>query len=203
MPQTPPPSLAAPSTDGLVATAAKAQRRGQRPPVELWNPPDCGPIDIRIAKDGTWFHEGTPIGRPAMVKLFASILKREGARYFLVTPVEKVEITVEDSPLHVQDLEVKGTGRGQEVRLRTLTDDVVTLGPEHALRVEFSPDTQEPAPYAHIHGQEPNALWARIDRKSFYRLVDLAQPAEHAGEDWLGLWSKDTFFPLIRCAELV
>lgn len=129
-------------------------------PVHLWTPPYCGEIDIVIRRDGTWWHEGAPIRREGLVQLFASILKREGERYYLVTPVEKVGIVVEDAPLLVTDLD--GT------TLITATGDRVPLGPDHPLRVEDPDGT--PAPYVLVRG----GMEARIDRKTFYRLVDMA-----------------------------
>ncbi len=103
--------------------------------MHLWNPPYCGEIDIRIARDGQWYYLGTPIGRQPLVDLFASILKREDGRYYLVTPVEKVGITVEDAPLFAWDVEAEGAGRDQRLTFTTRTGDVVTAGSDHAIRV--------------------------------------------------------------------
>lgn len=185
------------SADGLVAQIKAAGKKGP-PPVHLWNPPFCGDIDIRIARDGTWFYLGTPIGRMPMVKLFASILKREGDRYFLVTPVEKVGIKVDDAPLLAVDFEAEGAGEAQTLRFFTRTEDEVTAGPGHAIRVTRAAATGEPAPYIHIRA----GLDALIDRKSFYRLVDLGSHAVHEGTSWFGLWSSGQFFPVIPSAEL-
>lgn len=186
-----------PSAEGLAASAKAASRRGP-PPVHLWNPPFCGDLDIRIARDGTWFYLGTPIGRAPLVRLFSSILKREGDRYFLVTPVEKVGIRVDDAPLFAVDFEVRGEGRDQAVTFITRTEDSATLGPGHALRVERDDATGEPSPYIHIRA----GLEALIDRKSFYRLVDLCTHEVHESRDWFGLWSGGTFFPIIPSADL-
>ena len=186
-----------PSADGLVAQLRAAGKKGP-PPVHLWNPPFCGDIDIRIARDGTWFYLGTPIGRTALVKLFASILKREGDRYFLVTPVEKVGIKVDDAPLLAVDFEAEGAGEAQTLRFFTRTEDEVTAGPGHAIRVTRAAATGEPSPYIHIRA----GLDALIDRKSFYRLVDLGSHAVHEGTSWFGLWSSGQFFPVIPSAEL-
>ena len=186
-----------PSAEGLAASATAASRKGP-PPVHLWNPPFCGDLDIRIARDGTWFYLGTPIGRAPLVKLFSSILKREGDLYFLVTPVEKVGIRVDDAPLFAVDFEVSGQGRDQTVTFTTKTEDVATLGPGHALRVERDAATGEPSPYIHIRA----GLEARIDRKSFYRLVDLCTHEVHEGRDWFGLWSSGLFFPVIPSADI-
>ncbi len=185
------------SADTLAAAAKAASRKGP-PPVHLWNPPFCGDIDMRIARDGTWFYLGTPIGRAPLVKLFSSILKREGDDYFLVTPVEKVGIKVDDAPLLAIDFDAVGHGEGQTLTFTTKTEDAATLGPDHPLRVERDADTGEPAPYILIRAN----LWALIDRKSFYRLVDLGCHHRHDGQDWFGLWSAGQFFPVIPSSEL-
>lgn len=169
--------------------AQDAGRKGP-PPVHLWNPPFCGDIDMRIARDGTWFYNGTPIGRPEMVRLFSGILKREGDAYFLVTPVEKVGIVVDDAPFVAVDFAVVSEG----LAFVTQVGDRVVAGPDHPIRVERDADTGEPSPYVLIRRD----LWALIDRKSFYRLVDLG---EVAGE-WFGVRSGGAFFPLIAVAEL-
>jgi hypothetical protein len=166
--------------------------------VHLWNPPYCGEIDIRIAKDGLWYYLGTPIGRQPLVDLFAGVLKLEDGKYFLVTPVEKVGIVVEDAPLFVVDAEAAGEGQAQAVSFFTRTGDVVVAGPDHPIRVERDPETGEPSPYIHIR----RGLEARIDRKTFYRLVDLCTHEVLDGSDWFGLWSGGTFFPVIPTAEL-
>ncbi|WP_225029465.1 DUF1285 domain-containing protein [Xinfangfangia pollutisoli] len=186
----------APSADALAAAAKAAGKKGL-PPVHLWNPPFCGDLDMRIARDGTWFYLGTPIGRAPLVKLFSSILKREGERYFLVTPVEKVGIQVEDAPLFAVDFTAEGKGRDQRLTFVTRTEDEATAGPDHPLRVERAEDG-EPSPYILIR----NGLWARIDRKSFYRLVDLGCHETHEGASWFGLWSLGRFFPVIPSSEL-
>lgn len=199
MPQdTPRPAPTGPaSTDGIAAAARQAGRKGP-PPVHLWNPPFCGDLDMRIARDGTWFYLGTPIGRPALVRLFSSILKREDDRYFLVTPVEKVGIAVDDAPFVAVDFTASGTGRGQILTFETHVGDQATVGADNPLRVIRDPETGEPAPYVHVR----RGLEALIDRKSFYRLVDLATIHRVDGTDQLGLWSGGIFFPLIPAADL-
>ncbi|MGQ0611068.1 MAG: DUF1285 domain-containing protein [Paracoccaceae bacterium] len=192
------PPAPVPSADAL-AKAASAASKGRGPaPVHLWNPPFCGDLDIRIARDGLWYYLGTPIGRAPLVKLFANILKREGDRYFLVTPVEKVGITVDDAPLFAVDFAAEGTGRDQILRLVTKTEDEVTVDAAHALRIARDPVTQEPSPYVHIRA----GLEARIDRKTFYRLIDLGAHEMRDGARWFGLWSSGVFFPIIPSAEL-
>ena len=182
-----------PSPEGI-AEAVRASKTRGLPPVHLWNPPFCGDLDIRIARDGTWYYLGSPIGRPALVKLFSSILKKEDGKYFLVTPVEKVGITVDDAPFVAVDVEAEGDGPEQGLRFTTHVGDEATAGPDHPIRVERDPESGEPAPYVLIRAN----LEALIDRKSFYRLVDLG--AHHDG--WFGVWSSGTFFPVIPSAEL-
>lgn len=163
------------------------------PPVHLWNPPFCGDLDMRIARDGTWFYEGTPIGRPAMVKLFSGILRKDGEAYFLVTPVEKVGIQVEDAPFVAVDYEVEGTGRDQVLTFITHVGDRATAGADHPIRMARDPRTEEPSPYILIRER----LEALIDRKSFYRLAEIGVHEEHEGARWFGLWSQGVFFPLM------
>lgn len=190
-------NIVKPGPEGLAAAAARASGGGL-PPVEKWNPPFCGDIDMRIARDGTWFYEGTPIGRPALVRLFSTILWREGDAYFLVTPVEKVGIRVDDAPFVAVDVEAHGQGPRQDLHFTTLTGDQMVAGPEHPIRVVRDPTTGEPAPYVNVRRN----LEALIDRKTFYRLVDLGEHARHDGADWFGLWSGGRFFPVIPSREL-
>ncbi|MCA3507915.1 MAG: DUF1285 domain-containing protein [Rhodobacter sp.] len=185
-----------PSADSVLASAQAAAKKGA-PPVHLWNPPFCGDLDIRIARDGTWFYLGTPIGRPGMVRLFSSILKKEDGRYYLVTPVEKVGIRVDDAPFVAVDFEGEGTGRDQVLTFVTQVGDRAVAGPDHPIRVARDA-SGAPAPYILIRSN----LEALIDRKSFYRLADLGCHGDHGNESWFGLWSSGRFFPMIRSAEL-
>ncbi|WP_195820936.1 DUF1285 domain-containing protein [Roseobacter sp. MH60115] len=182
-----------PSAESLAASLTAAKTRGL-PPVHLWNPPFCGDLDMRIARDGTWFYQGTPIGRPGLVKLFSSILKKEGEKYFLVTPVEKVGITVDDAPFVAVDFEASGAGEDQVLTFETQVEDRAVASADLPIRVVRDPETGEPSPYIRIRAE----LEALIDRKSFYRLVDLG--VHH--DNWFGVWSKGTFFPIIPSAEL-
>ncbi|GGD45248.1 hypothetical protein GCM10011358_31210 [Sinisalibacter lacisalsi] len=166
--------------------------------MHLWNPPFCGDLDIRIARDGTWFYLGTPIGRPELVKLFASIIRKDGDAYFLVTPVEKVGITVDDAPFVAVDFTVQGEGRDQRLTFTTNVDDRAAAGPDHPIRVVRDPETGEPAPYVTVRAN----LEALIDRKSFYRLVDLGRHEPVDGTSWFGVWSGGRFFPIIPSEEL-
>jgi hypothetical protein len=186
-----------PSAENLASAAKAASKKGP-PPVHLWNPPFCGDLDMEIRRDGTWFYLGTPIGRPGLVKLFSSILKKEGEKYFLVTPVEKVGIRVDDVPFVAVDFTAEGAGRAQAITFRTQVEDEVTAGPENPIRVERHPETGEPSPYVMVR----RGLEARIDRKSFYRLIEIGDHAPHEGESWFGLWSGGMFFPLIPSREL-
>lgn len=187
-----------PSAENLAAAAKSAGRKGP-PPVHLWNPPFCGDLDMEIRRDGTWFYLGTPIGRHALVKLFASIIRRDGDDYFLVTPVEKIGIRVVDAPFVAVDADATGTGRDQALTFTTNVEDVVTAGPDHPIRVTRAPGTGEPSPYILIRRN----LEALIDRKTFYRLIDLGRHETHEGASWFGLWSAGVFFPVIPSAELV
>ncbi len=181
------------SAESIARSARAAKSRGL-PPVHLWNPPDCGDLDMRIARDGTWFYMGTPIGRPELVRLFSTILRKDGDRFVLVTPVEKVGISVDDAPFVAVDFEREG----EDLRFITNLGDEAVAGEAHPIRVERDPQTGEPSPYVLIRDR----LEALIDRKSFYRLVEIGEHAEHEGESWFGLRSGGVFFPIIPSAEL-
>jgi hypothetical protein len=186
-----------PSAEALASAARAAARKGPAP-VHLWDPPFCGDLDIRIARDGTWHYLGTPIGRQALVRLFSSILKREDDRYYLVTPVEKVGIVIDDAPFVAIDFTVEGEGRAQRLTFETHVGDVVAAGPEHPIRASRDPETGEPSPYVTVR----RGLEALIDRKSFYRLAEIGCEHEVDGVAQFGLWSDGSFFPLIPAAEL-
>lgn len=162
-------------------------RGGKRLPVEQWHPNHCGPSDMRIAADGTWFHAGSPIGRKELVRLFSSILRREpDGSHVLVTPAEKLDIEVEDAPFIAVDADWEGEGRDRRILFRLNTEDVVACGPEHALDVQIDGEGS-PRPYLHVRG----GLMALVNRATFYRLADLAL-AEAANPP--GLWSDGAFF---------
>ncbi|WP_443191364.1 DUF1285 domain-containing protein [Pseudomonas indica] len=175
----------------LLAQIPKTEKKGL-PPVHLWNPDFCGDIDMRIARDGTWYYMGTPIGRKPMVRLFSTIIRRDGDDYFLVTPVEKVGIKVDDAPFVAVSVDVEGQGERQVLRFVTNVEDEVEAGGEHPIRVALDAETQEPAPYVHIRAN----LEALIHRNVFYQLVELAVPREMDGRTWLGVWSGGQFFPI-------
>jgi hypothetical protein len=179
--------------EGLAA-ALPREKRGL-PPVEKWNPPFCGDIDMRIAADGTWFYQKTPIGRPALVKLFASVLKREGDRYFLVTPVEKVGLIVEEAPFLAVELRVEHDARGQVLNFRTNVDDWVEAGPGHALR--FTPETTGGLkPFLHVRRD----LWAKVTRTLFYDLVELGEERTTDGKAMFGVASGGEFFAMAEAS---
>ncbi len=187
-------NIVKPTAESLAQSAQAAGKGRGLPPVHLWNPPFCGDLDIRIARDGTWFYLGTPIGRPPLVKLFASILKKEDDKYFLVTPVEKVGITVDDAPFVAVDFnQVDGN-----LVFETGVGDFATAGPDHPIRVVRDDETGEPSPYVLIRAN----LEALIDRKSFYRLVDLGVTETLDSVDWFGVRSGGQFFPIIEASEL-
>ena len=175
--------LAAAVAQATAEGGADGRRRGP-PPVHLWNPPYCGEMDLTITADGRWIHEGSSIGRPAMVRLFASVLKREGDRFFLVTPVEKLGIRVEDAPFLAIDAEISDDA----IIFTTNVGDVLTAGPDHPIRIEDRDGA--PRPYFHVR----RGLDALIDRKTFYRLVEAADAATDTGR--LVLRSGGAVFPL-------
>jgi len=189
--------LVTPDTNTLMQTAKDAQKNGKLPPVHLWNPPFCGDLDMEIRRDGTWVHEGAVINRAPLVRLFSTILKKEGDKFFLVTPVEKVGIRVEDAPFVAVDFEVSGADTAQTVTFTTNVGDKVTAGPDTPIRVERDADG-EPSPYVMVRA----GLEALMDRKSFYRLVDLGVAHRIDGEDWFGVWSGGAFFKIIPVADL-
>ena len=187
-----------PNAENLATAARAAQKTKGLPPVHLWNPPFCGDLDMRIARDGTWFYLGTPIGRFELVKLFSSILRKDDDKYFLVTPVEKVGITVDDAPFVAIDFTVKNAGPDQEICFDTHVGDVTIANSDNPIRVMRDPQTDEPAPYVHVRA----GLEALIDRKSFYRLIDIGTHDTYQDVSWFGLRSGGQFFPIVPSAEL-
>ena len=187
-------------TGGLEALAGAARSAAKKgpPPVHLWNPPFCGDLDMRIAADGTWFYLKTPIGRHALVKLFASVLKREGEKYFLVTPVEKVGITVDDAPFTAVEMRSEGEGAERTLSFRTNVDDWVTAGPGHALRFEPEEDTGGLKPYLHVRRD----LWALVTRALFYDLVELGEERDVDGRRMFGVTSGGEFFAMAPAESL-
>jgi len=163
------------------------------PPVESWNPASCGDIDIRIARNGSWYHEGRIFQRNALVKLLSSILRKEGDEYFLVSPVEKMRIQVEDVPfLAVEMRRERSLGQASALFFRTLTDDVVRLDAEHPLRVQIDSVTGEPRPYIHVR----QGMEARIHRPVFYDMVEMGSEVLRGGELHLVIDSAGETFDL-------
>lgn len=179
---------------GLASLQREAAEGRSLPPVERWNPEHCGDIDIRIARDGTWFHNGSPIGRHELVRLFSTILRKDPDGYHLVTPVEKMRITVEEAPFIAVLLTVEGEAREQRLTFTTNVGDDVVAGPDNPIRVETDPDTEAPSPYVHVR----RGLEAKIARSVFYQLAALAVPGEGDHEGFLGVWSGGQFFALGR-----
>lgn len=163
------------------------------PPVERWEPDYCGEMDMVIRRDGSWWHEGARIGREKLIRLFARILRKDAdGETYLVTPVEKIRITVEAAPFLAVRVDAQGDGKDQRLAFLTNMDDAVVAGPEHPIRVEIGPDG-EPDPYVHIRGR----LEALITRAAFYDLVEHAVPGEDdTGAPVMGVWSRGVFFPL-------
>ena len=166
--------------------------------MHLWSPPFCGDLDMRIAADGTWFYLKTPIGRHALVKLFASVLKREGEKYFLVTPVEKVGITVDDAPFTAVEMTQEGEGADRVLMFRTNVDDWVACGGDHVLRFEPESDTGGLKPYLHVRRD----LWALVSRALFYDLVELGEERDVNGTRMFGSARRRRRFFDLSKAEL-
>lgn len=210
------PSAAPPASGRLEALMAAARAGGGKgpAPVELWNPPDCGEMDMVIRADGTWTYMGTPITRPALVKLFASVLAREGARFVLKTPVEKVGIKVEDAPFLAVDMvaqedsaaEAAAEGRTPEgdaadhrtLVFRTNLDEVVRCGPGHELRFARGAGAGEVVPYLHVR----RGLEARLSRAVHFDLMELGEVRDDGGVPMFGVASGGLFFPILPAAEL-
>ena len=183
MPETP-----ADLTGLSLAEIARLAEAKKLPPVEKWNPSHCGTSGMRIARDGTWYHEGSPIGRQAMVRLFSTILRREpDGSYVLVTPVEKLDIEVEDAPFVAVEVKSEGSGEGRSLAFRLNTGDVVVAGPEHPLRFEAREDG--PHPYVEVR----KGLEALIARPVYYELASIALSED---SEPAGLWSGGRFFPM-------
>lgn len=186
-----------PTAEGIASIARKLKKKGH-PPVHLWDPPFCGDLDMRIARDGTWYYLGTPIGRFELVKLFSSIIRKDEDKYFLVTPTEKVGIKVDDAPFVAVDFSTIGEGSNQTLIFETHVGDKVQLNKENSLRVLIDKNSGEPKPYVHIR----SGLEALIDRKSFYRLIEICSTNTKNKKEWFGLWSNKNFFPIILASEL-
>jgi len=178
------------------ATNATPGEKGL-PPVHLWNPPFCGDLDMRIASDGTWYYMGTPIGRPALVRLFSTILKREDGKHFLVTPVEKGGIRVDDAPFLAVEMQKRASGDGTTLRFRTNVDDWVDCDAAHRLRFEAAADGGL-TPYLHVRAD----LWAKVTRALYYDLVDMGEARMVDGQEMFGVESAGEFFPMADAEQV-
>lgn len=197
MDQTSPPNPAS-LLRGIEQQTWSRAKRGPAP-VEKWNPDFCGDIDMRIARDGVWYYLGSPIGRVAMVQMFASVLRRDADdKYYLVTPYEKVGVTVDDAPFVAIEMKVENTGRQQILSFRTNVDDWVTVDAAHPLRVSLKPETLEPSPYVQVRGR----LEALINRAVFYDLVELCVDEPLDGAAMFGVWSSSVFYPFMPSDQL-
>jgi hypothetical protein len=177
---------------GLEELMKNARAQGA-PPVERWNPPYCGDIGLEIRRNGTWLYQGSPILRPALVKLFASVLRRDAdERHYLVTPVEKVDVKVEDAPFLAVEMAAEGAGPAQRLVFRTNVDDVFACDAEHPLRFKSVGPEGGLKPYVTVRGR----LEALLSRALYYDLVELAVTETRDGSAVLGLWSGEVFFPL-------
>ena len=174
-------------------TLLKAQAGDKLPPVDTWNPPYCGDIGMAIRRDGQWMYQHSPIGRKPLVKLFARVLRKDAdGKHYLVTPVEKVDVAVEDAPFLAVEMEVIGAGREQQLTFRTNVDDVVRCDPEHALRFEVEAGSGGLKPYLRVRGR----LEALVTRALYYDLVELAVTETMAGREALGVWSGGRFWEM-------
>ncbi|WP_367718769.1 DUF1285 domain-containing protein [Nitratireductor sp. GISD-1A_MAKvit] len=187
-------------TASLEAMIARAARSGKgAPPVERWNPAFCGDLDMEIRADGTWFYMGTPIGRPALVQLFSSVLRKdEDGKTYLVTPVEKVGIRVEDAPFLAVEMAVTGKGEAQALTFRTNVGDLVEASPQHELRFVDQPETGGLKPYLHVRGR----LEALVARSVMYDLVEAGEEIEIDGRLMFAIRSRGAVFPVMPVAEL-
>lgn len=176
----------------LMQYAAKLEGLGEHalPPVEKWNPEFCGDINLVIKSDGTWFYEGTPIGRARLVKLFSTVLKREGGKYFLVTPYEKLGIQVEDAPFIAVRVDAKGEGAKQRLIFTSNVADKAEAGPDHQITYRKRPNADDFAPYINMRAR----LEAKISRAVFYELIELGESHSRGGAEEFGVWSNGMFF---------
>jgi hypothetical protein len=186
-----------PDALGRLGAALGSVARKGPPPVQKWNPPYCGEIDMRIDADGTWFYNGTPIGRPALVKLFASVLRKDAERYVLVTPVERVGIEVADVPFLAVEMASQGDGADRQIAFRTNVDDLVQVDGEHPLRFDKDPRGGV-KPYVKVRGE----LWARVTRALTYDLIDLGETRDVDGAEIFGVAVADAFYPIAPANDI-
>ena len=191
---------AAADAAGLAALISRAARAGKGPaPVERWNPEFCGDLDMEIRADGTWFYLGTPIGRMPLVQLFSTVLRKDAdGRTYLVTPVEKVGIRVEDAPFVAVEVNARGYGDDRALTFRTNVGDVVEAGPEHPLRFVDEPETGGLKPYLHVRGR----LEALVARPVMYELVELGEEIAIDGRMMFAVRSRGGIFPIMPADKL-
>ena len=190
------PDAPDPTLNRLSAALGDLPKRGL-PPVEAWNPPYCGEIDMRIDAEGTWFYNGTPIGRPSLVRLFASVLRKDPERYVLVTPVERVGIAVADVPFIAVEMAIEGGGGDRRIAFRTNVDDLVQVDDEHPLRFETDVGGGV-KPYVKVRG----GLWARLTRALTYDLIDLGETRDLGEAEIFGVSAAGAFYPIAPADEL-
>ncbi len=187
------------SLKGLAQVDVAARKTRGLPPVHLWNPPFCGDLDMRIAADGTWYYMGSPIGRKPLVRLFSTVLRHdEDGKYYLVTPVEKVGITVDDAPFLAVQMGVDGAGADQVITFTTNVGDEFRVDGEHPLRFETEKVTDGLKPYVLVRGR----LEALVSRAVLYDLVELGCEHEVDGNLRFGVWSSGVFYPMAKAADL-
>ncbi|MGJ4856938.1 DUF1285 domain-containing protein [Labrys sp. La1] len=182
---------------GLTKAIKEAGKQAGARPVHLWNPPFCGDIDMRIAADGSWHYMKSPIGRIELVKLFASILRRDEDRYVLVTPVERVGIVVDDVPFVAVEMRVEEGASGRTLAFRTNVEDWTEAGPDHPMRFEIGA-SEGLKPYVHVRA----GLWARVNRALYYDLADLGEVREIDGVAMFGITSGGSFFAMAPADEI-
>jgi len=182
----------APHTEGSAEGSTGAGRSTNAP--DFAQLPSCGDFDMRIARDGTWFYRGSPIGRKPLVKLFSTVLRRENGEFWLVTPVERGRILVDDAPFVAVEVDAAGEGSERRLTFRTNVDDIVTVDEHHPIRIDHDPASGEPRPYITVRG----GLEALILRPVYYHLIEMGEFRERDGAEQLGVWSCGRFFPLGR-----
>ena len=181
------------NVNALIAAARQNASDDGLPPVHLWHPERCADMDIAIHRDGSWHHDGQPIRRPELVRLFSTILRKdEDGETYLITPQEKVRVRIAIAPFVAVALQVRGEGEGQRLYFTTNVGDVVLAGPKRPIRVETDPDTLQPTPFVLVRGR----LEALISRAVFYQMVDLAVERDAGAGPQLGVWSDGAFFAL-------
>jgi hypothetical protein len=194
--------------DGLSGLAAlmeraRAEQQGKMkrglPPVDRWNPPFCGDLDMVIKRDGTWFYLGTPIGRMPLVRLFSTVLRKdEDGKTYLVTPVEKIGITVEDAPFIAVEMNASRRDGEQVITFRTNVGDLVEAGPDHPIRFETAPGNDGVRPYVHVRGR----LEALLARPVMYELIAHGEEARIGGTTMFAVRSNGAAFPVMAADEL-